>query len=290
MCSNLNNHLVLLADRLGLKVPAIELGQQCFCDFDGADVAVEESGLHSMHYNHVSIWLRAHGHMRCAHTRTIAIKELMTRLPRWPASRDFRAIYALAAILVIAAIQADGVRGMGTRNLQAAATQTPTPAPAGSMFITVTTSEPQINVRSGPSAAVYPIVGSLLTGSTAPGLGRSIGGDWIQIEYPGAPGGKGWVYSPLVTVSPGVLPILEPPPTPVPPATATIDPTLAAQFSSAPTATRLPTFTPAPPLLHPEFTAEPAGGARSPVALGTLILLLGGLGAAGLLISIGVRG
>ena len=98
------------------------------------------------------------------------------------------------------------------------------------MFITVITEEPKINVRMGPSSAIYPIVGSLLRGATAPALGKSPGGDWIQIEYPGAPYDKGWVYSPLVQVSPqgGTLLVIEPPPTPVPPPTSTIDPTLAA--------------------------------------------------------------
>src|SRR3990172_4965248 len=109
--------------------------------------------------------------------------------------------------------------------------QEPTVTPAAQisstgMFITVITEEPQINVRMGPSSSVYPIVGTLLQGATAPALGRSPGGDWIQIEYPGAPYDKGWVYSPLVQVSPGTLFVIEPPPTSVPPATATIDPTL----------------------------------------------------------------
>ncbi|HMZ06568.1 MAG TPA: SH3 domain-containing protein [Anaerolineales bacterium] len=142
--------------------------------------------------------------------------------------------------------------------------QEPTPAGSGTgIYITVITEEPQINVRLGPSSTIYPIVGSLLTGSTAPALGRSQGGDWIQIEFPSAPGGKGWVYSPLVQVSPpGTLQVVEPPPTPVPPATSTIDPTLAAQFIIEPTSTRLPTFTPPPaitPHIYPEAVVSTAG-------------------------------
>jgi hypothetical protein len=164
-------------------------------------------------------------------------------------------------------------------------TSTPTGATVGGMFITVTTTEPQINVRAGPSSAVYPILGTLPTGATAPALGRSSGGDWIQIEFAGAPGSRGWLYSPLVTVSPGVLPIVEPPPTPVPPSTATIDPTLAAQFNTAPTVARLPTFTPAPPLVLPSYTEEAGAVAALPAAPGTIILLLVGLGATGLLLS-----
>jgi uncharacterized protein YgiM (DUF1202 family) len=100
---------------------------------------------------------------------------------------------------------------------------TTTPTSDTGMYITVITEEPQINVRMGPSSSTYPVVGTLLTGSTVPALGRSSGGDWIQIEFPAAPSKVGWVYSPLVRVSPGTLRIVEPPPTPVQPATATFD-------------------------------------------------------------------
>lgn len=99
-------------------------------------------------------------------------------------------------------------------------TDTPTVFLPAGMYITVptTNAEDFVNVRIGPSLALYPeIVGRLDRGETAIALGRSPGGDWIQIEFPNAPGGKGWVYSPLVVVSPGTLPIVEPPPTPVPP-------------------------------------------------------------------------
>jgi len=53
-----------------------------------------------------------------------------------------------------------------------------------------------------------------------------------------------------------------PPATPVPPATSTIDPTLAAQFIIEPTSTRLPTFTPPPaitPHIYPEAVVSTAG-------------------------------
>lgn len=141
------------------------------------------------------------------------------------------------------------------------------------MFITVITDEPQINVRMGPSSTIYPIVGVLLTGSVAPALGRSQGGDWIQIEFAGAPNGKGWVYSPLVQVSPpGTLQVVESPPTPVPPPTATIDPTLAAQFNIMPTNTRLPTFTPPPSLTPLSYTQSPAITTQTSVPMGSVII------------------
>ena len=166
---------------------------------------------------------------------------------------------------------------------------TATPAAGEGMYITVITEEPQIHVRMGPSSSVFPIVGNLPTGSTAPALGRSPGGDWIQIEYPGAPNNKGWVYSPLVKVSPGTLRVIAPPPTPLPPATSTIDPTLAAQFNIVPTNTRLPTFTPPPSLTVLSFTDAATANSRNSVPLATIIIALATLGIIGFLLSIFLR-
>ena len=167
---------------------------------------------------------------------------------------------------------------------------TDTPAAATGMYITVITEEPQINVRMGPNSSIYPVVGVLPTGSTAPALGRSLGGDWVQIEFPSAPNKTGWVYSPLVKVSPGTLRIAEPPPTPVQPATPTIDPTLAAQYPTInPTNTRLPTFTPPPSLVVPSFTQAPAKGSSNSVPLAMIIIALAILGTIGFLLSLFVR-
>jgi hypothetical protein len=79
---------------------------------------------------------------------------------------------------------------------------------------------------------------------------------------------------------------VEPPPTPTPLATSTIDPTLAAAFNVQPTQTRMPTFTPPPPLEIPEFTDN--GGSRFGAA-GIFILGLGLIGGIGLLISFIMR-
>ena len=170
--------------------------------------------------------------------------------------------------------------------------QQPTDTPAASstgMFITVITEEPQINVRMGPNSSIYPIVGTLLRGATAPALGRSHGGDWIQIEFAGAPNNKGWVYSPLVQVSPGILLEIEPPPTPIPPPTSTIDPTLAAQFIVVPTSTRLPTFTPPPSLTIPVYTENPISSSQNSVPVATIIIALAALGIFGFMLSLFVR-
>jgi uncharacterized protein YraI len=162
---------------------------------------------------------------------------------------------------------------------------TETPASSTGLFITVLFDEPEINVRMGPNSSIYPIVGKLPAGATAPALGRSQGGDWIQIEFPGAPNNRGWVYSPLVQVSPpGNLQIVESPPTPVPPPTATFDPTLVAQFSIQPTSTRLPTFTPPPELTHPAYATT--SSAKETIPVGTIIIALAILGLIGFPLSL----
>src|ERR1035437_3874239 len=70
---------------------------------------------------------------------------------------------------------------------------TVTGTPVG-ITITVKNDNDQINVRSGPGTA-YGIVGVVLAGQTVPAKGRSPGGDWILIDYPGVEGGHGWVYA-----------------------------------------------------------------------------------------------
>jgi len=145
----------------------------------------------------------------------------------------------------------------------------------------------QVNVRLGPAVG-YEQVGVLIAGQRAPAIGRSPGGDWIQIVYPGVPGNVAWVYAPLVILesSPGLLPIVEPPPTATPRVTATLDPTLAAQFNLGQIeATRLPTFTPAQPVVPLEFeptTEEGRGGFPPILAILTFFVV----GLFGLMISL----
>jgi hypothetical protein len=142
----------------------------------------------------------------------------------------------------------------------------------------------QINVRSGPSSYLYTPIGVLLSGEMAPALGRSPGGDWIQIRYEGVPGNIGWVYAPLVGLSLNAnLPIVEPPPTPTPATTPTIDPTLEAAFIPQFTPTRLPTFTPPSPLIIPTYQVE--GPRTGGIPLGLVIVLLTLIGGLGALIS-----
>jgi hypothetical protein len=158
---------------------------------------------------------------------------------------------------------------------------TVTGTPQGPMIIV----PDQVNVRLGPGTE-YDKVGVLIAGQEAPALGRSPGGDWIQIEYPGVPDNIAWVYASFVVLeSAQMLPIVEIPPTPTPRVTATIDPTLAAQFNlgEAPP-TRLPTFTPAAPVIQPTFEPEEA---MQPQGVPPILALLGLLvvGAFGMVIS-----
>ncbi|MFL7893866.1 MAG: SH3 domain-containing protein [Anaerolineales bacterium] len=140
-----------------------------------------------------------------------------------------------------------------------------------------------INVRSGPSAK-YDIIGVLIVGQTVPAKGRTPGGDWIQINYPGVPDSSGWVYSPLVDVS-GSIPIVEPPPTPTPKTTPTVDPTLAAQFILEIPPTRLPTYTAPPPLVVPTFAVEEVAISTAGIPMGVVIIGMAVLGIFGVLIS-----
>lgn len=192
----------------------------------------------------------------------------------------FHTLIAATVLLFVIAL------ALSLSPVSTALAQQPTETTSTGMFITVITDEPQINIRMGPSSTIYPVVGILLTGSTAPALGRSIGGDWIQIEFPSAPDGKGWVYSPLVQVSPpGTLQVVDSPPTPVPPATSTIDPTLAAQFVIVPTTTRLPTYTPPPPLITPSYIQQDTSD-KAPIQLASIIIAFAVLGLIGFVLSL----
>ena len=165
---------------------------------------------------------------------------------------------------------------------------TVTGTPSGPI-VTVNRDNPQINVRSGPNTS-YPEVGVLIAGQQVVAVGRTPGGDWIQIVYPGVPEGVAWIYSGLVTVGPGNLPVVEPPPTPTPLTTPTVDPTLAAQFDFASTPTRLPTFTPPPPLVVPDFN-EGGGLTRiTGIPMGFVITSMAVIGVFGLVISFLRRG
>jgi hypothetical protein len=153
---------------------------------------------------------------------------------------------------------------------------TVTGSPVGP-YITVNLDVDFVNVRSGPSEYFYPKIGILLRGQVAPALGRSPDGTWIQVYYLGVPGNVGWIYAPNVSLtSAGFLQMLEAPPTPTPPATPTINPTLESAYIQPQTPTRLPTFTPPAPVENPVFTDNSNNASRVP--LGLLVLSLAFVG------------
>ena len=135
----------------------------------------------------------------------------------------------------------------------------------------------QPNVRSGPGTN-YDKIGLLLVGQQVPAIGRSVGGEWIYIEYPGVVGSAGWVYAPLVEVFGGQLPVIEPPSTPTPKVSPTIDQTLAAQFVVTNAPTTLPTYTEPAPLVIPTFTAVENDQGIAGIPVGMIILVIAGLG------------
>ncbi len=154
---------------------------------------------------------------------------------------------------------------------------TVTSSPRGPYIIVklITSADDPINVRAGPNRLTEQ-VGLLLVYQEANAIGQY--GEWIQIEYPGGPEGKGWVYAPLVELVGGNLPIVEPPPTSTPKTTKTIDPTLAAQFIVTAQPSRLPTFTDPAPLSLPTFEVEGSGTAPGGIPMGFIIIGLAGLG------------
>ena len=182
-------------------------------------------------------------------------------------------------------VQISGARAMGPAQIPTVAVATVTGTPQGPIATVRDNGEQdQINVRSGPGTIGYDIIGVLIVGQQVPALGRTPGGDWIQIAYPGVPGGVAWVYTPLVDVS-SSLPIVEPPPTPTPRVTPTIDPTMAAQFLVDLPPTRLPTYTAPPALNIPTFPAQSPASVSGRIPMGLVIIGMAVIGIFGTLIS-----
>lgn len=142
-------------------------------------------------------------------------------------------------------------------------------------YITVRTDmgEPFLNVRSGPGA-LYEKIGVLLPGQIVPALGISPKGEYYMIEYPGVPGGVGWVSANYVTPGGGEPPVVQVPATMTPQVTATFDPTLAAQFIVTIEPSRLPTFTPPAPLQIPTYAASSPNQITAGVPMGLVIAIL----------------
>lgn len=154
---------------------------------------------------------------------------------------------------------------------------TVTGTPKGVIATVYLNQEESINVRSGPGT-LYDEVGILLPGQSAAVKGRTVGGDWLLIDYPGASNGQGWIYEALVSLSPGEVQIVEIPPTVTPVMTQTINSTLAAQFIKTPVPTRLATFTPVEPLTVATYEDLTSKSFLGSIPMGLIIIILVVLG------------
>lgn len=195
----------------------------------------------------------------------------------WVGSRKYSFLAGFLLFLALVFSLLSSVTGAALEQESTPMIATVTGTVEGPMAYVIQNPETQINLRSGPNTT-YDRVGVLMVGQRVPALGQSAGGQWIQVGYPGVPGGKAWVWSLFVEIYPPVaLPIIEPPPSPTPRETATIDPTLEARFIVTRDATRLPTFTNPPPLVIPTFQdSGSAVGGRVP--MGFVIMGFAGIG------------
>jgi uncharacterized protein YraI len=182
----------------------------------------------------------------------------------------------ISLILLLLAVK-PAVAGELIAQQPTVAIPTVTGTPEGVTATVLLDQDDPVNVRSGPGV-FFDKVGVLLPGQKVSVSGRSAGGDWVMIDYPGAPGNYGWVYSPVVYISPGELSIIEPPSTPTPEVTQTINPTLAAQFITTPKPTRMPTYTPGEPLVVPDYYDTFRTSFLGGIPMGLVIIIMAGLG------------
>jgi PKD repeat protein len=99
-------------------------------------------------------------------------------------------------------------------------TPTPTPSPTPTPAIPTATTRVNLHVRSGPGTN-YPIVGVLAAGQSVRITGVNPARTWWQIEFAGAPNGRGWISAFYTTYQntqnvPVVQAPAAPAPTPVP--------------------------------------------------------------------------
>jgi len=199
-------------------------------------------------------------------------------------TKKIRIGFTILIFCLVAATQFHLVSAGQLAQIPTGSIPTVTGTPVGALAVVLDNEQGFINVRAGPSTVAYEIVGVLVEGSQVPAVGRSPGGDWVEIVYPGVPGGVAWIWSDLVEVR-GSLPVVEPPPTQTPRVTATIDPTLAAQFLVEAPPTRLPTFTEPPPLNKPTIPVDAPIASQGPLPVGLMIIILALIGIFGTLIS-----
>lgn len=183
--------------------------------------------------------------------------------------------FVLGILLLVLVIGISGVPSPAAGQFPTLSVATVTGTPRGLWVRAIGEPHIPLNVRSGPSPTSSQ-VGVFLVGQEAPAFGYY--GSYVQIEYAGAPGDRGWVVLDRVEVFGGILPMMQAPPTETPSITKTIDPTLAAQFIITAQPSRLPTFTEPPALMIPTFQAETGATATGGIPIGYVIITLAGLG------------
>ena len=183
--------------------------------------------------------------------------------------------FVLGILVFVLVIGVSGVPSPAAGQFPTLSVATVTGTPRGLWVRAIGEPHIPLNVRSGPSPTSSQ-VGVFLVGQEAPAFGYY--GSYVQIEYAGAPGDRGWVVLDRVEVFGGTLPMMQAPPTETPSITKTIDPTLAAQFIITAQPSRLPTFTEPPALLIPTFQAETGATATGGIPIGYVIITLAGLG------------
>ncbi|PKN93126.1 MAG: hypothetical protein CVU44_11915 [Chloroflexi bacterium HGW-Chloroflexi-6] len=96
------------------------------------------------------------------------------------------------------------------------ATETPIP-PSATPDLPTGTVTNQINVRSGPASS-FESLGLLNPNERVVITGKTLNGNWLQIEYPSAPDGKGWVAAAYITLNSDIskLPFFDNQGTPLP--------------------------------------------------------------------------
>jgi hypothetical protein len=191
---------------------------------------------------------------------------------RWKKAITAAVLVGLCSYLLFFSLPAGSVYAQQPTGSVATVTGTPM-----GTFVTVYTDQLFIDVYAGPSSYDYDAIGILVSGEKAAALGYSLDGNWIEIVYVGVPGGKGWVYGPLVSISAGSLPKIPAPPTAVPLTTPTLDPTNVAAYGLNLEPTRLPTFTAPAPLKLPTYAPEGSGVTKVPFGFVILVLALVGI-------------
>lgn len=203
----------------------------------------------------------------------------------------FRKRFLVSGLVVLFGLILMAVPSVGAQKhsfQQSDETATPTATPEGPL-VQITFDNETVNVRSGPGTD-YELIGTIPGGTIITAYGKSAASLWVQVYFQGGEGDRGWVYAPLlIFITSGEVPILEPPSTPTPLVTVTIDQTLAAQFVTEPPPTRLATFTPAPVLVVPTLPPNTPPPFASQFPRGAVIILFGILGLLGLLISLVMR-